>query len=116
MSKSKKEPLPPFGTLVRVSESPEEDEKGCVRIKSIKKSASKTSQGEDDVQEENGVLFWVNKSGFPIDNRTWDRMWDHVAKIHPDGYDMVRKVRNHSDLPQVWVEMKYQIVIIHYFI
>ncbi|CAG2227823.1 VASH [Mytilus edulis] len=77
----------------------DKDDDECIRVKTVK--SSKSRNGEEDVQEENGVLFWVNKSGFPIDNKTWERMWDHVAKIHPDSFDMVRKVRNSGDLPQV---------------
>ncbi|VDI61553.1 Hypothetical predicted protein [Mytilus galloprovincialis] len=77
----------------------DKDDDECIRVKTVK--SSKSRNGEEDVQEENGVLFWVNKSGFPIDNKTWERMWDHVAKIHPDSFDMVRKVRNSGDLPQI---------------
>ncbi|XP_005089651.1 tubulinyl-Tyr carboxypeptidase 1 [Aplysia californica] len=67
------------------------------------KSAAKVLglKEKDETHEENGVLFWVNKSGFPIDEQTWERMWDHVAKIHPNGHDMVRKVRHGKDLPQI---------------
>ncbi|GFO48193.1 vasohibin-2 [Plakobranchus ocellatus] len=66
------------------------------------KSASKSISAEkEEIHEENGVLFWVNKSGFPIDDHTWDRMWEHAAKIHPEGPDMVRNIRNKSNLPQI---------------
>ncbi|GFR57979.1 vasohibin-2 [Elysia marginata] len=66
------------------------------------RSASKLALSEkEEAHEENGVLFWVNKSGFPIDDHTWDRMWDHAARIHPLGVDMVRNIRNKSDLPQI---------------
>ena len=73
------------------------------------KSASKVLglKEKDDTHEENGVLFWVNKSGFPIDESTWERMWDHVAKIHPNGHEMVRKVRAIKDLPQVSISTSF---------
>ena len=56
---------------------------------------------KDDTEEENGVLFYINKSGFPLDESTWERMYDHVAKIHPKGYDLVTQLRSEKDLPQV---------------
>nr|XP_022333693.1 vasohibin-2-like isoform X1 [Crassostrea virginica] len=95
-SKSAKEVTSVFGTLVRVAEPEDPGGPGCVRIKTVKKSGK-----EEDVHEENGVLFWVNKSGFPIDNKTWDRMWDHVARIHPDGHDVTHQVRDKKELPTV---------------
>lgn len=59
----------------------------------------------DDQGEDNGVLFWVNKSGFPLDKFTWDRMWDHVEKIHPEGEKIVINIMNRSlkpvPMPQV---------------
>nr|KAG5702141.1 hypothetical protein BaRGS_010407 [Batillaria attramentaria] len=39
--------------------------------------------------------------GIPLDERTWERMWDHVSKIHPEGAAMTRKIRNQASLPQV---------------
>ncbi|CAH1792343.1 unnamed protein product, partial [Owenia fusiformis] len=58
-------------------------------------------EDEDEVGEENGVLFWVNKSGFPIDEKTWERMWNHVSKIHPGGMDMVYDIKSKLVLPEV---------------
>ncbi|XP_070180568.1 tubulinyl-Tyr carboxypeptidase 1-like isoform X2 [Littorina saxatilis] len=60
-----------------------------------------TGGGGDDVHEENGVLFWINRSGFPMDECTWDQMWDHVSRNHPEGVRMTEKIRNSTSLPQV---------------
>ena len=52
-------------------------------------------------EDESGVLFYVNKDGFPIGKKTWDRMWRHVEKIHPKGAQMVHSVRNSQQLAKV---------------
>ena len=62
---------------------------------------------DDEIDADDGVLFYVNKSGFPINNSTWERMWHHVAKIHPGGYGMVNKIREEKVLREVIFYLLY---------
>lgn len=42
---------------------------------------------EDEVlsEDESGVLFYVNKDGFLIGKKMWERMWCYVEKIYFKG-------------------------------
>lgn len=63
-------------------------------------------QGDEDnkdvpSEDESGILFYVNKDGFPISKKTWERMWRHVEKIHPKGAQVVQSVRESEHLAKV---------------
>ena len=52
-------------------------------------------------EDESGVLFYVNKDGFPIKEKTWERMWQHVEKIHPKGPQIAQNIRDNQKLDKV---------------
>ena len=116
-----RESLPPFGTLIRVPE-PEDQPRAAVRRKlkmkrnvtQISVRDSKSRADKEETTEDNGVWFLVNKNGFPIDEITWNRMWDHVAKIHPEGPKTFHCVRGNSDLPQVILHFLFLYIVAHF--
>lgn len=57
-------------------------------------------EGEEELRD-GGVPFYVNRGGFPVDEETWERMWRHVARIHPNGEDLGRTIRAATDLTKV---------------
>lgn len=58
---------------------------------------------EDEELKDGWVPFYVNRGSFPLDEETWERMWRHVARIHPDGEALGKGIRGATDLPKVKV-------------
>ena len=73
----------------------------------IIKSSTTIKHGDGDVEEEieeskeDGVLFYQNRSGIPVDAKTWERMWTHATHIHPDGMNKVQSIRKQSAYAEV---------------
>lgn len=59
-------------------------------------------EGEEELRD-GGVPFYVNRGGLPVDEETWERMWRHVARIHPNGEALGKDIRGATDLPKVKV-------------
>uniref|UniRef100_A0A8C2JK22 Vasohibin 1 n=1 Tax=Cyprinus carpio TaxID=7962 RepID=A0A8C2JK22_CYPCA len=56
-------------------------------------------EGED--LRDGGIPFIINRGGLPVNEETWEQMWRHVARIHPDGEAVARRIRGTGDLPKV---------------
>ena len=39
--------------------------------------------------------YWwhVNKSGFPVEETTWERMWEYAVRVHPEGEQLAQSIR-----------------------
>ncbi len=63
-------------------------------------------EGEEELRD-GGVPFYVNRGGLPVDEETWERMWRHVARIHPNGEALGKEIRGVPDLPKVKKCLRY---------
>lgn len=62
-------------------------------------------EGEEELRD-GGVPFYVNRGGLPVDEDTWERMWRHVARIHPNGEALGREIRGNAEHPKVRCSMR----------
>lgn len=69
-------------------------------------------EGEEELRD-GGVPFYVNRGGLPVDEETWERMWRHVARIHPNGEALGKDIRGATDLPKVKVLGNVRLQLIH---
>ena len=59
-----------------------------------------------DPQEESddeGVL--VNKTGFPLGQELWNKMWKRAETLHPDGKNMTQGIRGCQEIPNVGLSL-----------
>ncbi|XP_010877333.2 tubulinyl-Tyr carboxypeptidase 1 [Esox lucius] len=71
---------------------------GCVGVE--ERDEEQEDEGEEDLRD-GGVPFFVNRGGLPVDEETWEQMWRHVARIHPNGEAIGKHIRGASDLPKI---------------
>lgn len=58
--------------------------------------------GEEDLRD-GGIPFIVNRGGLPVNGETWEQMWRHVTRIHPEGEEVEKRIRGATDLPKVHI-------------
>lgn len=73
--------------------------KGC--SKTACASDNNKSAEEPELEDHEGVLFYVNRDGFPTSKKTYERMWAYAEKIHPEGARVMRSIRESRSLEKV---------------
>jgi hypothetical protein len=61
----------------------------------------KTASSDDRKKERPPLGFYVNRTGFPIKDFVWERMWQHVENVHPNGFGTAIRIRGNKSLPEV---------------
>ncbi|KAG9336484.1 hypothetical protein JZ751_002831 [Albula glossodonta] len=71
---------------------------GCEGVE--QREEEQEDEGDEDMRD-GGMPFFVNRGGLPVNEDTWERMWRHVARIHPEGEAVGQRIRGASDLPKI---------------
>ena len=74
------------------------DETGCLEGDETPLNTSTSSESQAKAQ---GYWWHVNKSGFPISEETWSKMWQHIADVHPDAAKISASIRGQDSLKGV---------------
>ena len=62
----------------------------------IVEEEDRDSEDEQEKPKEYDSWWHVNKSGFPICEETWEKMWRYVESVHPDGTEVARRIRGQN--------------------
>ncbi|XP_078516067.1 tubulinyl-Tyr carboxypeptidase 1 [Lissotriton helveticus] len=66
----------------------------------VPRDEEQDDEGDEDMRD-GGVPFFINRGGLPVDEPTWERMWRHVSRCHPEGERIGLQIRGATDLPKV---------------
>uniref|UniRef100_H2YLS2 Vasohibin-like protein n=1 Tax=Ciona savignyi TaxID=51511 RepID=H2YLS2_CIOSA len=56
---------------------------------------------EEVESDDDNIPFYINKNGFPIDEKTWERLWRYAGKIYPDAKNEIEEIKNSPNLMDV---------------
>ena len=73
-----------------MGEQTDPDETGCLEGDETPLNTSISSESQSKTT---GYWWHVNKSGFPITEETWSKMWQHIADVHPDAAQISTSIR-----------------------
>lgn len=75
--------------------------RSCNKTASSSDISTKSAEEPLDLEDHEGVLFYVNRDGFPTSKRTYERMWAYAQKIHPEGAREMQSIRQSKSLDKV---------------
>ena len=84
--------------LCKMEQADPADESGCLEGDETPLNTSTSSESQSKAT---GYWWHVNKSGFPISEGTWSKMWQHIADVHPDAMQISASIRGQTSLKGV---------------